>query len=108
MDIAIYVSIIQVISYGNYDYDSIRLFETIGDGVLFIATRKLYSILHRTDHKTIFSYGVRLTVKQLASVKREIEKLKENTYLGIRVHIKIGMIVMTMPAVFIYERELAF
>ena len=71
----------QVISYGNYDYDSIRLFETIGDGVLFIAPRESYiPFCIETDHKTIFSYGVRLTVKQLASVKREIEKLKENTY----------------------------
>lgn len=71
----------QVISYGNYDYDSIRLFESIGDGVLFEAPRDSYIPFCIEDsNKTIFSYGVRLTVKQLASVKREIQKLKENTY----------------------------
>lgn len=46
---------------------------------LFIAPRRRSYIPFciETDHKTIFSYGVRLTVKQL-KCKREIEKL--NTY----------------------------
>lgn len=71
----------QVISYGNYDHDSIRMFESIGDGVLFIAPRDRYiPFCIETDHKTIFSYGVRLSVKQLASIKCELAKLMENTY----------------------------
>lgn len=71
----------QVISYGNYDYDSIRLFESIGDGVLFIAPRETYiPFCIKDSNKTIFSYGVRLTAKQLDSVKCEIHKLTENTY----------------------------
>lgn len=71
----------QVISYGNYDYDSIRLFESIGDGVLFVAPRDSYiPFCIETDHKTIFSYGIRVTDKQFNNVKKEVNKLKENTY----------------------------
>lgn len=71
----------KVISYGNYDYDSIRLFESIGDGVIFIAERERYiPFCIEIDKKTIFSYGVRLSAKQLNSVKLEIKKLFENTY----------------------------
>ena len=70
----------EVISYGNYDHDSIRLFELIGDGVLFFAPRETYiPFCIETDHKTIFSYGLRLTSKQLQSVQEEINKLKEKT-----------------------------
>lgn len=70
-----------VISYGNYDYDSIRLFESIGDGVLFMAPRDSYIPFCIEDsNKTIFSYGVHLTTKQFTSVKQEIEKLMKNTY----------------------------
>ena len=70
-----------VISYGNYDYDSIRLCESIGDGVIFVAPRESYiPFCIEVDKKTIFSYGVRLTAKQLESVKAEIRKIFENTY----------------------------
>lgn len=70
----------QVISYGNYDFDSIRLFESIGDGVIFVAPRDSYiPFCIEIDKKTIFSYGVRLTDQQLESVKLAISKLFENT-----------------------------
>ena len=70
-----------VISYGNYDCDSIRLCESIGDGVIFIAPRESYiPFCIEVDRKTIFSYGVRLTKKQLESIKTEIKKIFENTY----------------------------
>lgn len=70
-----------VISYGNYDCDSIRLCESIGDGVIFVAPRESYiPFCIEVDRKTIFSYGVRLTKKQLESIKTEIKKIFENTY----------------------------
>lgn len=70
-----------VISYGNYDHDSIRLYESIGDGVIFVAPRESYiPFCIEIDKKTIFSYGVRLTTKQLESIKAEIEKIFDNTY----------------------------
>lgn len=70
-----------VISYGNYDHDSIRLYESIGDGVIFVAPRESYiPFCIEIDKKTIFSYGVRLTTKQLESIKAEIKKIFDNTY----------------------------
>lgn len=70
-----------VISYGNYDYDSIRLGESIGDGVIFIAPRDEYiSFCIEDSQKTIFSYGVRLTQNQLNCVMNEIKKLWNYTY----------------------------
>lgn len=71
----------QVISYGNYDYSSIRLFETMGDGVLFTTNKEQYlPFCIKEDNKTIFGYGMHLTDIQLESVKQAIQKLKDNTY----------------------------
>ena len=71
----------QVISYGNYDRDSISMFEAIGDGVLFIAPRDRYlKFCIETYQQTIFSYNLKLTIKQLNSVKREIERMMKHTY----------------------------
>lgn len=70
-----------VISYGNYDYDSIRLGESIGDGVIFIAPREQYIPFCIEDsQKTIFSYGVELSKTQFDNVVEEIEKLWQYTY----------------------------
>lgn len=71
----------KVISYGNYDHDSIRMFEAIGDGVLFVADRDRYlNFCIQNYRQTIFAYGLSLTAKQLVSVKNEINKLMVNTY----------------------------
>lgn len=71
----------QVISYGNYDYSSIRLFETMGDGVLFTTNKEQYlPFCIKEDNKTIFGYGMHLTDIQLQSVKQAVQKLKDNTY----------------------------
>lgn len=71
----------KVISYGNYDHDSIRMFEAIGDGVVFIANREHYlNFCIQNYQQTIFAYGVSLSAKQLSSVKNEVNKLMANTY----------------------------
>lgn len=71
----------EVISYGNYDYSSIRLFETMGDGVLFTTNKEQYlPFCIKEDNKTIFGYGMHLTDIQLQSVRKALQKLKENTY----------------------------
>lgn len=70
----------EVLSYGNYDYDSTRLFETIGDGVLFTVQDKVKYIQFciKEDKKTIFGYGLKLTQNQKEKVREKIKWLKNN------------------------------
>ena len=70
----------EVISYGNHDWISHKLFAVFGDGILFTAERERYidfSVTH--DRKMVFCYGFRLTSEQLSAVRQEIEKLKSLT-----------------------------
>ncbi len=66
----------KVISYGNYDDSSVRLFEMIGDGVIFTADRKKY-IPFCIEHskKTLFVFGLKLTDTQKKNVTKELDKL---------------------------------
>lgn len=70
----------EVLSYGNYDYSSVRLFESIGDGVLFSVKDKLKYIRFciKEDKKMIFGYGLKLTEKQKKEVRLKIKSLKDN------------------------------
>ena len=70
----------EVLSYGNYDYDSTRLFESIGDGVLFTVQDKMKYIQFciKEDKKTIFGYGLKLTNQQKDKVREKIKSLKDN------------------------------
>lgn len=70
----------EVISYGNHDWSSHKLFGVFGDGILFTAEKERYvdfSVTH--DRKMIFCYGFRLSEEQLASVREEAAKLKALT-----------------------------
>lgn len=70
----------EIISYGNHDHSSHKLFSVFGDGVLFTAEKETYidfSITH--DRKMIFSYGFRLTPEQLDAVRKEVLSLKGKT-----------------------------
>lgn len=70
----------EVISYGNHDHASHRLFGVFGDGVMFTADKETYldfSVTH--DRQIVFSYGLRLTPEQLTEVRAEVEKLKSQT-----------------------------
>ena len=71
----------EVISFGNYDQASYRLFEMIGDGVLFTTVKEDYIpfCIHHS-RKTIFAYGLSLNQKQYDRVAQAIAKLKENVY----------------------------
>lgn len=70
----------EVLSYGNYDYSSVRFFESIGDGVLFSVKDKMKYIRFciKEDKKTIFGYGLKLTEKQKNEVRQKIKSLKRN------------------------------
>ena len=68
-----------VISYGNYDKASERLFGGIGDGVLFKADFDRYinfCVYH--DLQMVFDFGIKLTEKQLAKVRKGLAKLERN------------------------------
>lgn len=70
----------EVISYGNHDWKSHKLFSVFGDGILFTAKKEPYldfSVTH--DRKMIFSYGLRLTPEQLEAVREEVKRLKSMT-----------------------------
>lgn len=67
------------IAYGNYDEDSLRLFETVGDGVLFVAERERYiPFAIEQGQKTLFGFGLRLTDEQKKTVRDRLELIKED------------------------------
>lgn len=65
----------QVISYGNYDDNSHKFGQLIGDGVLFYASKEKYiPFCIKHSKKIIFGFGIKLSDKQ----KKQIDiKLKE-------------------------------
>lgn len=71
----------KVISYGNYDDESMHFFTMIGDGVVFTTERDKY-IPFCIEHskKTIFAFGLKLTETQKKNVDKEIKKLFDNLY----------------------------
>lgn len=70
-----------VLSYGNYDASSERLFGAIGDGVLFLADAKTYIEYGiKNDNQMIFSYGLRLTEEQYKRVGQKIKRLLNIAY----------------------------
>lgn len=69
----------EIISYGNYDESSRRLYELFGDGVVFTTTRDEYiSFCIEHSKKTLFVFGIKLTNAQKKRIEKEIAKLKEN------------------------------
>lgn len=69
----------EVLSYGNYDASSERLFGAIGDGVLFTADLKTYiNYAVTADNQMIFLYGLHLNDEQLKRVRAEVERIKSN------------------------------
>lgn len=71
----------EVLSYGNYDASSGRMFGGLGDGVLFTADFDNYiDFSIREDNQIIFAYGLRLTDIQLEKVKKEIARIKADVY----------------------------
>ncbi len=72
----------QVYSYGCYDDNSKKLFESIGDGTFFTINSKDKYLKFCTSHsnKTIFCFGITLTDKQKERIKLELEKIKEFSY----------------------------
>jgi len=72
----------KIYSYGHYDEDSKRLFDTIGDGVIFTVDDRLKYLKFCAAHskKTIFAFGISLTDKQKERVRKELDKIMGYTY----------------------------
>lgn len=69
----------KVISYGNYDSDSMKVFDAIGDGVLFVTNKENYipfCITHSS--KTIIGFGLKLNKEQNSMIKEYLEQLFKN------------------------------
>lgn len=68
-----------VISYGNYDAATYHLFDTIGEGVLFIAPKEKYIPFCKEDsQKTLFGFGLTLTKEQKVAVNRRFNEFFKN------------------------------
>lgn len=67
----------EVISYGNYDHQSYRLNETIGDGILFTTSKEKYiPFCKEHSQKTLFGYGLKLDQEQYKNVENRINEIK--------------------------------
>lgn len=66
-----------VISFGNYDEGSRSSFNLIGDGVLFMTSRKEDYINFCIDNskKTVFDFGIILTASQKDAVRKRIQEI---------------------------------
>lgn len=73
----------KVISYGNYDADSSRLFEMVGDGVLTIGAKRDQYIPFciERDKKTLFCFGIKLTEEQREGIRKKIASLCEESFI---------------------------
>ncbi|MBR4261910.1 MAG: DUF308 domain-containing protein [Bacilli bacterium] len=72
----------RVYSYGSYDENSKRFFDTVGDGVLFTLDNRDKYLKFCTEHsnKTFFAFGISLTDKQKEKVEKELERIMSETY----------------------------
>lgn len=70
----------RIISFGNYDDSSLRLFSTMGDGVLFDVNRDQYiEFCKQKSHKTLLCYGLSLNPTQYQQVKNKISEIYDMT-----------------------------
>ncbi|WP_270599892.1 hypothetical protein [Faecalicoccus pleomorphus] len=74
-------------SYGNYDSDSFRLNQTLGDGVFFKVPVEYYiPNAMEAEQNTIFEYGIALNEPQRRLLEEQIQAFEKNSY---RWHCKI-------------------
>ena len=71
----------EVLSYGNYDASSERMFGAIGDGVMFTADLETYvRYCIKYDNQMIFDFGLCLTDEQMVKVREETARLRSIAY----------------------------
>ncbi len=65
-----------VISYGAYDFTTSKLFNMIGEGMIFEVDRQKYiNFCTHHSNKTLFCFGLKLTERQKANVKKQIDSI---------------------------------
>ena len=71
-----------VYSYGCYDENSKKLWESLGNGTLFEVNNKdnYIKFCNTKSDKTIFSFGITLTEKEKEKIEEKIKEIKKNTY----------------------------
>lgn len=72
----------KVYSYGCYDEESKKLFESLGSGTLFNVDGKEKYIKYCNTHsdKTIFCFGLTLSEKQKEKVENKIKEIESHLY----------------------------
>ena len=71
----------QFLSYGNYDSESVRMNELIGDGVLINAYKEDYiPFVIKDSEKTLFCYGLKLNDAQKQKVLKRMSEIKAMLY----------------------------
>lgn len=69
----------EIISYGNYDESSYKLFGIVGKGTLFICDKSKYiKFCTSYSKKTLFSYGLKLNDEQRKNIEEKINEIKSN------------------------------
>ncbi len=71
----------KVISYGNYDDESHKLFDTMGEGVLFYVNKEKYiPFCIKHSKKIIFSFGIKLSKEQKKQIENKIFDIRSNCF----------------------------
>lgn len=65
-----------VYSYGNYDAESFRLFQLLGDGVFFIVPEELYiPNLVKYEKNSLFEYSIVTTPEEDRKIEEQLDEL---------------------------------
>lgn len=69
-----------IISFGNYDIYSYKLYEIIGNGIVFITKnkKKYIDFCIKDNKKTLFSFGIKLTEEEKIKIENNINKIFEH------------------------------
>lgn len=68
-----------VLSYGAYDFSTSKLFNMIGEGMVFQVDREKYiDYCTHYSNKTLFCFGMKLTDRQKNNVEKQINAIMEN------------------------------
>lgn len=70
-----------VYSYGNYDINTYKLTDAIGEGVLIEADKENYIKYCKSYGKSLFSFGIILNKNEKKQLDERFKKVMENTYI---------------------------
>ena len=70
-----------VYSYGNYDNSTYKIFDAIGEGVLFKTERNKYIEFCKSYGKTLFCFGLKLNEIEARELDERFNKIMDNTHI---------------------------